>query len=141
MNEWFWYAVGAAILYGLHQVFTKLASNQIGDGLGSLIVEATAAAGIFAYLASLDFSGHWSQKLSTSGVVYSVITGICVGMGTVFFFLLFQKGAPLSTVPMVLASGAALMALAGIVFFQESASLPRLLGIALSICGLLLLRS
>ncbi len=33
-------------------------------------------------------------------------------MGTVFFFLLFQKGAPLSTIPMVLASGAALMALA-----------------------------
>jgi uncharacterized membrane protein len=23
MNEWFWYAVGAAVLYGLHQVFTK----------------------------------------------------------------------------------------------------------------------
>ncbi len=58
MNEWFWYAMGAAMLYGLHQFFTKLASNQIGDGLGSLIVEATAAISILAYLASLYFSGH-----------------------------------------------------------------------------------
>jgi hypothetical protein len=34
MNEWFWYAVGAAALYGLHQVFTKLASSTMSYGLG-----------------------------------------------------------------------------------------------------------
>jgi transporter family protein len=140
MNEWFWYAIGAAILYGLHQIFTKLASNEIGDGLGSFVVEATAASSILAYLISLHLSGQWSQKLSLPGVVYSVLTGICVGVGTILFFLLFQKGAPLSAVPMILASGAALMAMVGIIFFHESASLSRLLGIALSISGLLLLR-
>jgi len=31
MNNWFWYAVGAAVLYGLHQVFTKLAADKISD--------------------------------------------------------------------------------------------------------------
>ncbi len=33
MAEWFWYAIAAAILYSLHQVFTKLASQHIGDGV------------------------------------------------------------------------------------------------------------
>jgi transporter family protein len=61
-------------------------------------------------------------------------------VGTIFFFLLFQKGGPLSAVPMVLAGGAALMALIGIFFMKETASWPRLLGIARSILGLLLLR-
>ncbi len=140
MSAWFWYAIGAAILYGLHQVFTKMASEHIGDGVGGFVVEATAAASILVYLAFLYFSGRWSQQVSTSGVVYSVLTGICVGVGTLFFFILFQKGGPLSAVPMILAGGAALMAVVGIFCFREPASWQRLLGIVMAIGGLYLLR-
>lgn len=141
MSDWFWYAIGAAILYGMHQVFTRMASERIGDGLGGFVVEATAAATIFIYLAWMYFSGKWNQQSSAAGVYYSVLTGLCVGVGTVFFFLLFQKGGPLSAVPMILAGGAALMAAAGILVFREPASIPRLVGIVLAIAGLLLLRS
>ena len=140
MSAWFWYAIGAAILYGLHQVFTKMASDHIGDGIGGFVVEASAALTILLYLATLYYSGRWSQQISTPGVAYSVLTGICVGVGTVFFFLLFQKGGPLSAVPMILAGGAALIAVVGIFFFRESASLPRVLGIVMAIGGLYLLR-
>jgi len=139
MNTWFYYAVGAALLYGLHQIFTKMASENISDGLGGFVVEGTAALTILAYLAWLRFGGKWTQTASAPGVWYSALTGICVGIGTIFFFLLFQKGGPLSAVPMILAGGAALMAIAGILFFKEPASWPRLLGVAMAICGLLLL--
>ncbi len=140
MNNWFWYAVGAAILYGLHQVFTKLAADKISDGLGGFVVEGSAALTILVYLAWLRFGGTWNQTASAPGVYYSVLTGICVGVGTLLFFLLFQKGGPLSAVPMILAGGAALMAVVGIFFFRESASPPRLLGIVLSLAGLFLLK-
>ncbi len=140
MNNWFWYAAGAAVLYGLHQIFTKLAADRIGDGLGGFVVEATAALTILGYLIYLRASGNWNQSASAPGVGYSVLTGLCVGAGTVLFFLLFQKGGPLSAVPMILAGGAALMALAGIFLFKEPASMPRLVGIVLSIVGLFLLR-
>jgi transporter family protein len=140
MSEWFWYAIAAAVLYGLHQVFTKLASERIGDGLGGFIVEISAALIIALYLVYLKFFSEWRQPLTTRGVLYSVLTGLCVGVGTVAFFLLFQKGGPLSAVPMVLAGGAALMVIVGILFFRERASLIRLAGIALSLIGLFLLR-
>jgi bacterial/archaeal transporter family protein len=140
MSDWFWYAVWAAVLYGLHQIFTKLAADKIGDGLGGFVVEATAAMTILLYLAWLRFGGTWNQTSSTPGVIYSVLTGICVGAGTVVFFLLFQKGGPLSAVPMVLAGGAALMAIVGILFFKESASAGRLVGIVMALVGLYLLR-
>lgn len=140
MTTWFWYAISAAILYGLHQVFTKLAADHISDGLGGLVVEATAAVTIAIYLVFLWLTNNWTQKATSIGISYSILTGICVGAGTVMFFLLFQKGGPLSAVPMVLAGGAALMAICGILFFKESASWPRLLGIVFSIAGLLLLR-
>lgn len=141
MNNWFWYAVGAAVLYGAHQIFTKLASDKISDGLGGFVVEGSAALTILAYLAWLRFGGTWNQTSSAPGVFWSVLTGICVGVGTILFFLLFQKGGPLSAVPMILAGGAAIMAIAGILFFKEPASALRLLGIALALAGLFLLRS
>src|SRR2546427_12024557 len=137
---WFFYAVAAAVLYGLHQIFTKLAANRIGDGLGGFVVEATAALTILLYLAWLRFGGTWNQTSSASGVLYSVLTGICVGAGTILFFVLFQKGGPLSAVPMVLAGGAALMAIVGILIFKESASPSRLIGIVMALVGLHLLR-
>src|SRR5213596_1499336 len=78
MTAWFWYAVGAAVLYGAHQIFTKLAADRISDGLGGFVVEATAALTILLYLAWLRFGGTWNQTSSGPGVFWSVLTGICV---------------------------------------------------------------
>lgn len=140
MAPWFWYAVVAAVLYGAHQIFTRLASDHIGDGLGGFVVEASAALTILLYLGALWMTSRWNQKWSAEGAGYSVLTGICVGVGTIAFFLLFQKGGPLSSVPVILAAGAAIMAIAGIVFFREPASWQRLLGVTLALGGLFLLR-
>jgi len=137
---WFWYAVIAAVLYGAHQIFTRLAAERIGEGLGGFVVEASAALSILIYLAILWFGGRWNQKFSGAGFNYSLLTGICVGAGTIAFFLLFQKGGPLSSVPAILAGGAAIMASAGILFFREAPSWQRIAGIAFSIIGLFLLR-
>ncbi len=140
MAPWFWYAVVAAVLYGAHQIFTRLAAERIGEGLGGFVVEASAALSILLYLVFLWLNGRWNQKFSASGFNYSLLTGICVGAGTIAFFLLFQRGGPLSAVPGILAGGAAIMAIAGIVFFHEQPSWQRLLGVILAIAGLFLLR-
>ena len=140
MAAWFWYAIAAAVLYGAHQIFTRLAADHIGDGVGGFVVEGVAALTILAYLGVLALSGRWEQKFSWVGFNYAALTGICVGAGTVAFFLLFQRGGPLSAVPAILAGGAAIMAIAGFAFFQEPASWQRLLGIALAIAGLFLMR-
>jgi hypothetical protein len=73
---WFWYAVVAAVLYGAHQIFTRMAANHIGEGLGGFVVEATAALSILAYLAFLWLVNRWDQKSSPSGIIYSVLTGL-----------------------------------------------------------------
>ena len=140
MTPWFWYAVVAAVLYGAHQIFTRLASDHIGDGLGGFVVEGVATLTILVYLGFLYFTSRWNQKFSSEGFYYSALTGVCVGAGTVAFFLLFQRGGPLSSVPVILAGGAAIMALAGILFFHEPATWQRLLGVCLAIAGLFLLR-
>jgi transporter family protein len=139
--NWYVYAIVAAVLYGLHQVFTKVAADHIGEGLGGFVVEATAALTILAYVIFLWVSGRGNQQVNSTGIWYSILTGICVGIGTLAFFLLFQKGGPLSAVPMILAGVASIMALVGIFFFHESAHWTRLLGIAMAIGGLFLLKT
>jgi transporter family protein len=108
--------------------------------LGGFVVEAKAALSIFLYLVFLWLANRWNQQSSAQGIFYSVLTGICVGAGTIAFFLLFQKGAPLSSVPAILAGAAAIMAIAGILFFREPLSWQRLLGVTFAIIGLFLLR-
>src|SRR5215216_674958 len=73
MSEWFWYAIAAAILYGLHQIFTKLASQHIGDGVGGFVVELTAALIIALYLVYLKFlvSGNRLSRHAASFIQFS----------------------------------------------------------------------
>jgi transporter family protein len=141
MPQWIWYAIGAAVFYALHQVFTKLAAPHIHEALGALVVETTAAVTIALYLAVSFGSEALSQKAEPAGLLHSALTGVCVGVGTILFFILFQRGAPLTALPAVLALGAALLGLVGIVLFGEAATVPRLLGIVLSVVALYLLRS
>ena len=128
------------LFFTVHQIFTRLAAERIGEGLGGFIVEASAALSILIYLTILWLAGRWNQKLSGAGFNYSLLTGICVGAGTIAFFRLFQKGGPLSAVPAILAGGAAIMAIVGVLFFHETPSWQRLLGVAFAIVGLFLLR-
>ena len=58
----------AAALYGAHQIFTRLAADRIGEGLGGFVVEASAALSILIYLAILWFAGRWNQKFSGAGL-------------------------------------------------------------------------
>jgi transporter family protein len=117
-----------------------LLPNASATAWAGFVVEASAATFILLYLAFLWLAGRWNQKFSVPGFNYSLLTGICVGAGTIAFFLLFQKGGPLSAVPAILAGGAAIMAIAGILFFHETASWQRVVGVLFAIIGLFLLR-
>ena len=59
-----------------------------------------------------------------------------LGVGTITFFLLFQRGGPLSAVPAILAGGAAIMAIVGVACLGEPASWQRIAGVVLSIAAL-----
>ena len=67
MAAWFWYAVVAAVLYGSHQIFTRIAADHIGEGLGGFVVEASAALSIYFTSAFSGSAGRWNQKFSAPG--------------------------------------------------------------------------
>jgi transporter family protein len=139
MSPWIVYAVIAAVLYGLHQVFTKLAAGHAASLPGALLVEGSAALALTLVLLGARLFSHPVGSANAKGIAYAALTGICVAGGTVAFFASFQHGGPLSAVPIVLAAGTGLMAIVGFVALGEPFTWPRALGVALSLAALVLL--
>jgi len=141
MDVWFIAAIVAAIAYGLHNVFTKLAAGHISDSLGAFMLEITAAICILIYmfyLITTDIKFDFAPR----GVIFSIFAGLCVGLGTVLYFFIFSKGGELSIAgPLVLIGGVFLMAVVGIVFFKEKISFIKLTGIVFGLISLWMLKS
>ena len=139
MADWFWSAIGAAILYGMHQVLPEWLRTGLATGWAALSWRAPCPDN-----SALPAVALRDRQLET--VVQRARRFLFCPYGSLrrrrdrVFLSAFQKGGPLSAVPMILAGGASLMAVVGIFSFKESASWQRLLSIALSIIGLFLLR-
>jgi transporter family protein len=141
MELWFIAALVAALAYGLHNIFTKIAAGHISDALGAFLLEITASVCILLYIFFLITTNE-KFNFTSRGVIFSIIAGICVGVGTVLYFYIFSHGGALSIAgPLVISGGVLLMAVAGIVFFKESVSFAKIMGIALCLIGIWMLKS
>lgn len=141
MEFWFIAALVAALAYGLHNIFTKIAAGHISDSLGAFLLEITATVCILLYIFFLVATDA-KFEFTSRGIIFSIFAGVCVGLGTVLYFVIFSRGGELSIAgPLVLVGGVLLMAVAGIVFFKEEISLIKVLGIILGLISLWLLKS
>ncbi|MBX3189010.1 MAG: hypothetical protein KF819_18460 [Labilithrix sp.] len=138
MQPWQIAAVGAAVLVAAHYLLVRAASGRIGDSLGALVLEGTAAVGIaVAYL--LGVRGG-SVETSRAGLVFAVLSGLCISGGSILLFQALRRGGPVaSTGTIVLGGGVALSALASPWLFREPMTPRRLLGVALGIAALVVL--
>jgi uncharacterized membrane protein len=138
MQAWQLAALGAAGFIAAHYLLLRAASGKIGDSLGALILEGTAALGIaLAYV--LGIRGG-TMAPSRAGVVYAVLSGLCISVGSILIFQALRRGGPVaSTGTIVLGGGVALSSLASPWLFREPLTARRLVGVALGITAMILL--
>ena len=140
MESWKVAAFFAALLYGLHNIFTKLASGKISDQFGAFLLEATASILILVYLVFLTLSGSRPISYTKEGILFSALAGASVAVGSILYFFIFRLGGNLSVAgPLILVGGVLVMVAAGIVIFHDQISLQNEIGIALGIISLYLL--
>ncbi len=142
MESWKLAAFFAAVLYGLHNIFTKLASGRISDQFGGFVLESTAAILILGYIVFAWLKGEHPVQYTKIGLLFSVFAGMSVAVGTILYFIVFRLGGHLSIAgPLILVGGSLFMILAGIVFLHEKISFQTALGLLFGMVSLYLLSS
>lgn len=138
LPPWSTAALAAAFFIGVHYLTLRAASGRVGDAAGALLVELSAAVGLFVMV--LWFRGTAQTELTTVGAVWSVASGLCISGAMILLFTALRLGGPVAaTGPIVLGGGVALSALVAPFLFGEPMTLRRALGVLLALAGLALL--
>ena len=138
MQAWQLAALGAAGLVAAHYLLLRAASGKIGDSLGALVLEGTAALGI-AIAYAVGVRGG-TVATSRAGVAFAVLSGLCIAAASILLFQALRRGGPVaSTGTIVLGGAVAISALLAPWLFREPMTTRRLLGVALGITAMILL--
>ena len=137
MQAWQQAALGASCLIALHYLLLRAASGRVGDSLGALVLEGTAALGILvAYVVGI----RGDVVTTRAGIFFAVLSGLCISVASILIFFALRRGGPVaSTGTIVLGGGVAISAVLASVFFREPLTLRRIVGVGLGIAALAIL--
>jgi drug/metabolite transporter (DMT)-like permease len=138
MQAWQIAALFASCCIAGHYLLLRAASGRIGDSLGALVLEATAAIGI-AVMYAVGLRGG-DLPTTRGGVVYAVLSGLCITGASILLFYALRRGGPVAaTGTIVLGGGVTLSALFAPVLFREPLTLRRAVGVALGVAAMIVL--
>jgi transporter family protein len=138
MQPWVGASLGAALFVAVHYLFLRAASGRLNDTLGALILEGSAAVGIaLNYLFGPRGAAITPTRL---GVVFAVLSGICISGASILLFSALRRGGPVAaTGTIVLGGGVTLSALVSPWIFAEGFTVKRVIGVALGIAAMAVL--
>lgn len=133
MNNWFLPSVAALVFWGIWGFLPKVASSYlppksifIFQAIGNLIV-------IISVLISVNFR----PEVNTRGFYLSLLAGVSVGLGTLFFLHALGKGKA-SVVVAITALYPLITIFLSMVFLKERLTLYQVLGVGFSLVALAL---
>ena len=131
-------ALGGGAFIGLHYALVRAASGRIGDTLGALVLEGTAALGIVVAYVLLPRGDV--VVTSRPGLIFSALSGCCISGASILLFMALRRGGPVATTgTIVLGGGVTLSALVAPWVFGEALTARRALGVLLGIAAIVVL--
>ena len=109
----------AGILNGVGDFFSKLAAVRMSPYLSAIIMSFSAVLTVAIYLIFVR-SQPGVITFSRVGAFYAILGGISIGVGMIFFFGLFSKGAEIATAQPIIKSAVVLSAvILGLIVLKE----------------------
>lgn len=137
--NWITTAIISTIFIALSNVIAKFYQSKIPLGIG--MIYFTIGVFVISVIASIVNKSplSWSKSMQ-QGALLAFAYGFIWAIGQVFFLLSLSKNAPLSLVIPVLVGGIGMFGvLSGVVFFNETLSLMRVIGIVTVLIGTVIL--
>src|SRR5690348_16687208 len=99
MQVWQIGALFAAAAIAAHYLLLRAASGRLGDATGALVLECSAAFGIFVFVVLNRIWGPPETVASTRlGFAFSVASGLCISIASVLLFFVLRRGGPVASV-------------------------------------------
>ncbi|OGM11996.1 hypothetical protein A2Z22_04925 [Candidatus Woesebacteria bacterium RBG_16_34_12] len=136
---WIAYALLTIVFYIGLDFFIKKAAGRIDDFWATVVINSFSI--IPALLVVLYLKVSNKEIFATKeGLVYSTLAGLSIGIGTITFIKLFATGANLSLASPLVRIGIILgTTLLGVLILKESFTLKQIIGMILSLTGLVLI--
>ncbi len=130
----------ATVIYSLFNVFVSKASGQINSSISAFIFNGIGALIPLTIYFLLKNSRKASLLPTTKiGVTYSLLAGVTIGIFSIIFIRIFQKGDLTYIVPIISGGTIIMTSLIGIILFKESVSLLQIVGIILATIGIVII--
>lgn len=121
-----------------HYLLLRAASGKIGDSLGALILEATAALGV-ALMYAIGLRGG-DVPTTRAGVIFAMLSGLGITGASILLFYALRRGGPVAaTGTIVMGGGVALSALLSPFLFREPLTARRIVGVVLGVAAMTIL--
>jgi len=126
----------AGAFNGVGDFFSKLAAGKTSPYISAMLVSFGAIITVGVYFLFVK-NQPGNMLVSKAGVIYALLGGISIGVGMIFFFGLFSRGAEIATAQPIIKSAVVLSAvLLGLIVLREKMSLMQVIGMVLSIAGI-----
>ena len=136
---WLVFTLLSAFFNSLMDLFTKLSSGKIHEGVGATLICFFAAVPTLMYVTFCKFDGR-EINISKDGVFFSALAGLTVGIATIFALKMFATGVNLSVaIPILRISMILIATFLGLLVFKERMNWKSVFGLILSFLGIYLI--
>jgi len=136
LTSWTVPALIASLFFAAHYLTIRAASGKVGDVFGGFLLEASAAVGLLVLMAILPTEAPATSR----GIMWSIISGLCITGGVTFLFMALRVGGPVAgTGTIALGGGVVLASLLAPLFFNEAITLRRAIGVGLGLAATVIL--
>ena len=136
--NWIIYAIACVFLFGIMQLFIKLASangNPIASSVFFVAAQFAAQFMLGAYFISKS-----GLDVDYVNIKYSLIGGIIAGIATILFFLAMQQ-APMSKVVPIVTLNVVVGVMLGVILLNETMNLRIAAGVGFALMSIYMLTS
>lgn len=137
--NWLIYAGGAALALAVADVLVKVAAGKMPTSLGVLLYGAVPfVGGVIWFL--FDKMRNVPMIVQPLAAVSAVGVGVAFTLVTIGLYAAFRAGAPISVAsPLIRLAGLVVASVVGVLFWKEAISARYVLGVVLSVVGIVLI--
>jgi len=137
--NWFFFAVLSATSFGFYNFFTKLSADKFSPTIALLIMTGTSF--LVALVATIMFKISGQELVFSKNIIWiPAMAGLFAGIAEIFYLFMYTKNAPLNIgTPLVVGLTIVAAVLLGTIILKESLDISKIIGICLTITGLIFL--